>query len=169
MKAVSDMGGKASRDKGKRFEREVRDLFTNAGFSARRSAQYCGANGDHDVIVDGTDLSVECKGVNRMSMYPWLEQSKADARDGELPIVVSKQDRKPVIVTMEWDTFIKIYRAYYESIRTDKKCETCGHYKPTDDTLYGQELQRKCDVAGGWRPENFSCNEWKQRTEDSRT
>ena len=42
---------KFSRDKGKRGEREVALILREHGFEARRGQQYCGANGDADVVL----------------------------------------------------------------------------------------------------------------------
>ena len=40
-----------SREKGKRFERKLASILKNDyGYDCRRGQQYCGANGDADVI-----------------------------------------------------------------------------------------------------------------------
>ena len=42
--------GKASRDKGKRGERELAGKLREYGYDCRRGQQYAGANGDADVV-----------------------------------------------------------------------------------------------------------------------
>lgn len=103
--------GKASREKGKRFERQVAHLFIDAGFDARRSQQFCGKAGDADVVVSGSPLHVECKANEKLNINKAMEQSTSDARDGEIPIVVHKKSRKPVLVTMYWSDFIEMYKS----------------------------------------------------------
>lgn len=98
-----------SRAKGKRFELQVAHMFTDAGFPARRSQQYAGANGDHDVVgIPG--LAVECKANEHLNLYAAMEQSSRDKREGETPIVVHKKSRKPVLVTMYWEDWIEMFR-----------------------------------------------------------
>lgn len=49
---------KASRDKGKRGERELAAALNAHGYDCRRGQQYSGANGDADVVgLDGIHLS----------------------------------------------------------------------------------------------------------------
>ena len=43
--------GKASRDKGARFERSLASKFREYGYDARRTAQYCGKTGDASDVV----------------------------------------------------------------------------------------------------------------------
>ena len=102
--------GKASREKGKRFERQVAHLFQDAGFDARRAQQFCGKAGDADVVIEGINLHCECKNVERLNIDNAMEQSVRDAREGEIPIVVHKKSRKPVLVTMLWDDWIRMYK-----------------------------------------------------------
>ena len=77
---------KFSRDKGKRGEREVALILREHGFEARRGQQYCGANGDADVVgVPG--LHIEVKRTEKFRMYEALDQAINDAREDELPVV----------------------------------------------------------------------------------
>ena len=97
-----------SKNKGKRFERLVAGLFKSIGYDARRGQQYCGANGDADVVgVPG--LHIECKHVERLNLYDAIAQSKHDARQNELPVVIHKKNNCNVLVTMEFDDWAKLY------------------------------------------------------------
>ena len=99
---------KMQREKGKAFERKVARILLEHGYDARRGQQYCGASGDADVVgLDG--IHIECKAVEKMTLYAWMEQSIHDAREGEIPIVVHKQNRKDILVSMRFEDWLKIY------------------------------------------------------------
>lgn len=100
-----------SREKGKRYERHVAGLFKSEGYNARRGQQYSGANGDADVIgVKG--MHIECKHQERMQLYDWMSQAKSDAREGEIPCVIHRRNNCADLVTMEFNEWIKLYRAW---------------------------------------------------------
>lgn len=95
--------------KGKNGELELSHELQKYGFAARRSQQFCGKNGDADVIgVPG--LHIECKRVERLNYYDALEQSESDATEGEIPVVMHRRNRKKWLVTMSLDNFMKIYK-----------------------------------------------------------
>ena len=100
-----------SRQKGARFERLLASRLREHGYDCRRGQQYCGANGDADVVgLPG--IHIEAKAVERMSLYDWMAQAKHDARDGELPAVFHKKNNAKILVTMELDDSMTIYREY---------------------------------------------------------
>lgn len=100
-----------SRKKGKAYERHVAGLFKSEGYEARRGQQYCGANGDADVVgVKG--IHIECKAVERLNLYDAIAQAKKDAKNGDLPVVVHKKNYCKDLVTMEFSEWIKLYREY---------------------------------------------------------
>ena len=100
-----------SSQKGARFERLLASRLREHGCDCRRGQQYCGANGDADVVgLPG--IHIEAKAVERMSLYDWMAQAKHDARDGELPAVFHKKNNAKILVTMELDDFMTIYREY---------------------------------------------------------
>ena len=50
-----------------------------------------------------------------MNLYDWMEQSTHDATaedKGNLPVVIHKGNHKPVLVTMLFEDWIKLYREY---------------------------------------------------------
>lgn len=102
-----------SREKGKRGERELSSKLKKYGFDTRRGQQYCGANGDADVIgLPG--IHIECKRVEKLNIYDAISQAKSDAKNDEIPIVFHRKDRCNWLVSMELEEFMKIYREYYE-------------------------------------------------------
>lgn len=102
---------KNSREKGKRYELHVAGLFKAEGYDARRGQQFCGLNGDADVIgVPG--IHIECKAVERLNLYDAISQAKHDAREGEIPVVIHKKNHCADLVTMEFTDWIRLFREW---------------------------------------------------------
>lgn len=99
-----------SRDKGARFERKLAAMLREHGFGdSRRGQQFCGANGDADVVgLPG--IHIEAKHCETLKPYDWMEQSKRDAKDGEIPIVIFKKNHKDVLVQIGFEDFMKLYK-----------------------------------------------------------
>lgn len=109
-----------SREKGKGFERWVARYFRDNGFpAAQRSQQYCGANGDADVI--GVPfLHIECKNRERLNLYEAMEQSVRDSKADDIPIVIYKKNRQQPQVAMRLDDFKNMFKkAYVDEIRRE--------------------------------------------------
>lgn len=105
---------KNSRQKGARFERTLAAALRDYGYECRRGQQYCGANGDADVIgLPG--IHIEAKHQERMSLYDWMEQAKRDAKSDELPAVFHKKNNAEILVSMELADWIKLYREWEAS------------------------------------------------------
>ncbi|MEG1577003.1 MAG: hypothetical protein RR366_09480, partial [Clostridium sp.] len=63
-----------SRAKGARGERELAAALKEYGYDCRRGQQYCGANGDADVMgLSG--IHIECKRVERLNIQEAMEQA----------------------------------------------------------------------------------------------
>lgn len=107
---------KLSREKGKRFEREVSNRFKDWGYKAHRTAQYRGNTGDAGDVEGVPGIHIECKHYKEIGrVYDWYEQAKRDtdaARKGDLPAVIFKADAKPVMVMMEFDDWIQLYNEW---------------------------------------------------------
>lgn len=98
-----------SRQKGARGERELAAVLREHGYDCRRGQQYCGANGDADVVgLPG--IHIECKRVESLNIYKAIEQAKSDARENELPAVFHRKNGKPWLVTMTLEDWMKIFK-----------------------------------------------------------
>lgn len=98
-----------SRDKGCRGERELANKLKEYGYDCRRGQQYCGANGDADVVgLDG--VHIECKRTERLSLYDALAQAKADAKDGEMPVVMHRKNHCEWVVVQPLEDWIELYK-----------------------------------------------------------
>ena len=75
-----------SRQKGARFERALAAALRDYGYECRRGQQYCGANGDADVV--GLPMThIECKRVERLNIHEAMKQAVHDAKADEKPAV----------------------------------------------------------------------------------
>ena len=104
-----------SKQKGARFERQLASKFREHGYDARRTAQYCGNTGDASDVVGLPGLHIEAKHQETMRLYDWISQAKRDAAangKGNLPAVFHKKNNAPILVTMELDDFMQIYREW---------------------------------------------------------
>ena len=100
-----------SRAKGARGERELSKVLRGYGYDTRRGQQYSGANGDADV-VGLPNIHIECKWVEKLNLDKAMNQSIDDARDGEIPVVMHKKNRKPWLITMRLDEWMKFYERW---------------------------------------------------------
>ena len=100
-----------SRQKGARGEREVAAVCRYHGYDARRGQQYCGLEGDADV-VGLLGFQVEVKYRQNLNIDDALAKTTAEA-DGKIPIVVHKRNGEKLKVTMWFDPdFFDIVREY---------------------------------------------------------
>ena len=103
--------GKAQREKGKRGERELAGILRDYGYDCRRGQQYCGSNGDADVVgLPG--IHIECKRAEKLNLYDAIFQSKRDAKTGEIPVVMHRKNNCEWLVTLPLEWFIEIYREW---------------------------------------------------------
>ncbi len=109
-----------SRDKGKRGELELAGKLRYYGFDVRRGQQFCGANGDADVVgLPG--IHIECKRVEHLNLYDAISQAKHDVKIGELPAVFHRKNNCKWLVTMELDDWMEMYQEYYNECYTEGK------------------------------------------------
>ena len=103
--------GKASRDKGKRGERELAKALQSHGYDARRGQQFSGASGDADVVgLQG--IHIECKRTERLSLYCALTQAKVDAREDDKPVVMHRKNHCEWVVIQPLKDWIERYREW---------------------------------------------------------
>ena len=95
-----------SREKGAKGERELSNILKSAGYTARRGQQYCGSNGDADVIgIPG--VHIECKRVERLNIHEAMKQAVNDAREGETPVVMHRRNRTEWLATMRLEDWLR--------------------------------------------------------------
>ena len=106
------MGKINSRDKGARGERLFAALLREHGYEAERGCQHQGGKDSPDVKCNMPNCHWEIKFVEKLNLHSAMAQSKRDAGDGEMPLVAHKRSREEWLVTMRFDDFIKIFKAY---------------------------------------------------------
>lgn len=107
--------GKMSRDKGKRGELTIAHYFQEHGYDARRSAQFNGKTGQAADVTGVYGLHLEVKFQERMFLYDWMEQAVRDSDaegKGNLPVVIHKQSRKDILVSMRIDDWMQLYEGW---------------------------------------------------------
>lgn len=101
-----------SKRKGADGERELAKKLKEYGYDCRRGQQYCGANGDADV-VGLSGIHIECKRVEKLNIYAAIDQSKLDASlTQSLPAVFHRKNDCEWLVTMTLDNWIELYREW---------------------------------------------------------
>lgn len=99
------------KQKGKRGELDLKNELNKYGYNTRRSQQYCGINGDADVIgLPG--IHIECKRVEKLNINNAMKQAENDAKKDMLPVVFSRKSRESWLVTMKLDDWMKLYDEY---------------------------------------------------------
>lgn len=99
-----------SKQKGNRGERELAKKLKEYGYDCRRSVQYCGANGDADVIgLDG--IHIECKRVERLNIQDAMAQSISDCKE-DMPTVMHRKNNSEWLVTMRLSDWIELYKEW---------------------------------------------------------
>ena len=104
--------GKASRDKGKRGEREVMRLlneaFAHLGYVFRRGWQSRGAIRP-DVYAEELPVHFEVKIGKRPNLKKAVEQAICDARSGWVPVAVARWDgEREWYATMRFDDLVDL-------------------------------------------------------------
>lgn len=102
-----------SRAKGAAGERELARKLREYGYvNARRSQQYCGANGDADIVDALPGVHIECKRVERLNLEDAMTQSKHDAREGEVPVVMHRKNNCEWLCTIRLVDWIEMYKEW---------------------------------------------------------
>lgn len=107
-----------SKQKGARFERELSKILREEyGYTdAHRAQQFCGSNGDADVVGVSDKLHIEAKHQEKMYLYDWINQAKNDAREGEIPAVFHKKNNAEILVTLTLPDFMKIWKVFDDKL-----------------------------------------------------
>lgn len=110
--------GRKSREKGKRGERELASALRDYGYNCRRGQQYCGDNGDADVVgLPG--IHIECKRVEKLNLYDAVDQAKNNCKPGSIPAVMHRKNNHEWLVTMPLKDWIQIYREYEAGVASE--------------------------------------------------
>ena len=113
---------KASRDKGKRGERELAQLFTGEGYPAKRfgfaQTRFGGCEGA-DVVCESLPwLHIECKRYKTFmgsKLRAALVQAEHDRKPNTIASVFHREDDSKWFITMEAVEFFRIVRGEFDN------------------------------------------------------
>ena len=117
--------GKASREKGKRGEREASNFFKYYGYETRRGVQYHGGPDSPDV-VGLPDMHIEVKRVESLQLYKALAQSKDDSDAAELPIVMHRKNNQDWVIIQPAEDWMLLYEGAQELYRQSGEKTECS-------------------------------------------
>lgn len=111
------MMGLSQRNKGKAGEREVAKLLKEHGYDdARRGIQFQGSPDSPDVVgLPG--FHIEVKRTEQCRLYDYLNQSTSEAGEEEIPVVFHRQNKRPWVVIMDAEDFLKVVKEYADHNR----------------------------------------------------
>lgn len=113
VKSKSQIGRGAKR-KGAVGELEVAALLRKYGFDAERGRQYHGRGDAPDVKHSMKGLHVEVKRAETFPLWAAMDQACDDMNKGDMPVVFHRKSRKPWIVVLDAEDFLKIMQKVYE-------------------------------------------------------
>jgi len=116
MPAKGKSKGKAARDKGKRGERWVANYLKERGFDARRGIQFKGGLNSPDVICDDLPFNLEVKFVEKLNIEDAFAQSKRDAGNLKIPLVINKRSHLDAKVTIRLSDFVDILQIAHNRV-----------------------------------------------------
>jgi len=89
----------------------LRDVLRRHGWaSAERGQQRHGGPDSPDVRGGPAGVHLECKFVEALSARVALEQARADASHGEIPVVAWKRTREPWVAILDLDAVLELLR-----------------------------------------------------------
>lgn len=110
--------GKMSRDKGKRYERELASDLRDLGFhDAHRTAQYMGKTGDAGDVEGVPGIHIEAKHQEQLRIYDWMAQSVRDTEangQGDLPTVMFRKNDCETLVCMRLADWAELVKAWMQ-------------------------------------------------------
>jgi len=99
-----------SRQKGKRGELELAAWLRERGIEARRGVQYQGGAESPDLVTALDGYHIECKRTERLSLYDAIEQARADALDGQTPLVLHRRNRGRWLAILDAEDLLRLIR-----------------------------------------------------------
>jgi len=121
--------GAGARRKGHQFERDIANYLTEkTDLTWKRGlGQSRGGGGEcADVEVGDSDLSEKASGFHfelkrhkRCNIKGALRQAMDDKQPLDVPVIITKDDREPILVTMLMDDWIDLFNSYLRDIEAD--------------------------------------------------
>lgn len=110
-----------SKQKGKRIELDFVHFLGKNGVYSFRSKQYCGSNGDADVVSpDLENFHFEVKGGAQVpkKVHEFMEQASKDCQKSrKIPIVAMRRDHKEFLVIIQGEDWLKMIDGKYCAVK----------------------------------------------------
>lgn len=94
---------RAQREKGKRGEREARDVLRAHGFAADRDGRL-----DDDLRHDVDGYHFEVKRRETLALPAWMRQAIDDAGNFRKPVVLYRRSREPWYAVLEFEVLARL-------------------------------------------------------------
>ena len=106
--------GRGARAKGANFERKLAaKLKEDLKISAQRGLAQTRNGGVEVADVEMAHFHIEAKRHKVCQIKSAMKQAIADSENkSKMPVAITKDDRKPILVTMLYDDWVKLARAY---------------------------------------------------------
>ena len=99
-----------SKKKGSAGERELLSILAEAGAAQRNDQRYVGGvdNPDISFQMGGNRFHVECKRAEKFNAYAAMDQAQRDANGHAVPIVAHRRNRRPWLVILTLEDFLRL-------------------------------------------------------------
>lgn len=99
-----------SKAKGSAGERELLSILAEAGAAQRNDQRYVGGVDNPDISFQkgGNRFHVECKRAERFNAYAAMDQAQRDANGHAVPIVAHRRNRRPWLVVLTLEDFLRL-------------------------------------------------------------
>lgn len=97
-----------SRAKGKAGELELAAFLRSFGYEARRGQQFSGGSDSPDVVTSLPGVHLECKRVEKGSLYEWLDQAIRDA-GSNVPVVAHRRSRSEWVAILRLEDLLNLF------------------------------------------------------------
>lgn len=116
------MRSQSAKSKGRRHQQDVCKKLLEVGHGLEPDdirSQSMGAPGE-DVLFSPAarrqfPFSIECKNVEKLSIWAAIDQSRANCREEHTPVVVFTRNREVPQISMPFDKFLEIYKVYLDA------------------------------------------------------
>jgi len=108
--------GRGARAKGANFERALAKIITNGtGIEARRGLAQTRGGGAEVSDVEMPLVHIEAKRHKRCNIKAAMRQAVNDSEaNGKIPVVITKDDRQDILVTMKIDDWLPFLKCYFQ-------------------------------------------------------
>lgn len=104
--------GRRSQAKGSRFENLIARTITDAlseAWAMRNLHQDGGRDTGRDLWLN-LPFCIQCIFAKVVNVWKKLKEAADSARPGEMPVLISKKDYKPIIVSMYLDDWLELVK-----------------------------------------------------------